>query len=170
MRCTICLVLVTVLGTSMDTTMTIASGDAPRGADLKRSIGKPVTFKLAKPDKPLIILETIVNEAGPFRFVLDTGASGTIISPELAKKLGIQPNKDEPRKGAGAGGVVEVRGAMVKSFGVGETKLENLTVGIMDLAGLRKAIETEIDGIIGYNFLVKFRVTIDYPKQTVTFE
>jgi hypothetical protein len=40
----------------------------------------------------------------------------------------------------------------------------------MDLTGIAKAIETDIDGIVGHNFLSKFRVSIDYPKQTVTFE
>ena len=38
------------------------------------------------------------------------------------------------------------------------------------MTGISKAIETEIDGIVGYNFLSKFRVLIDYPRQTVTFE
>ena len=40
----------------------------------------------------------------------------------------------------------------------------------MDLTGISKVIQTDIDGIIGYNFLMKFRVTIDYRKQMVTFE
>ena len=134
----------------------------------KMATTKPMPFKLAKRDAPLILLETKVDEKGPFRFVLDTGAGMTIISPELAKKLDIKPNNKD--KGTGAGGDVEVHFGTVKSLEIGGTQLEGLKVGVMDLTGISTAIETDIDGIIGYNFLKKFRVTIDYPKQMVTFE
>lgn len=40
----------------------------------------------------------------------------------------------------------------------------------MDLTGISKAVENDIDGIVGYNFLRRFRVSIDYPRQTVAFE
>ena len=60
--------------------------------------------------------------------------------------------------------------AKVKSIQVGETRLLRLQVGIMDLSIVSKALETELDGVIGFNFLRKFRVIIDYPKKTVTFE
>jgi predicted aspartyl protease len=137
--------------------------DGPEPAPMK-----PVPFKLAKPDKPLILVETMVNGKGRYRFVLDTGASLTMISPELAKKLDVQRN--ETQKGVGAGGSVEVHFGTVKSLAIGETQLDGLMVEIMELTGISKAIETEIDGIVGYNFLKKFRVVIDYPRQTVTFD
>ncbi len=139
----------------------------PAGGDAK-AMAKPVPFKLARPDKPLIIVETMVNDKGPFRFVLDTGAGLTIVSPELANKLDIE--RAERKKATGAGGSVEIHHGMVKSLKVGETRLEELKVGIMDLRGISRACGTNLDGIIGYNFLGKFRVSIDYPKKIVTFE
>ena len=151
--------------------MTSVSGHPAQGDEPEKVPALPVPFKLAKRDKPLILLETLVNDQGPFRFVLDTGAGGTIIAPELAKKLGVKADeRAKPDKATGAGGQLEIRFGAVKSLEVGETKIKRLKVGIMDLAGISKAIETDIDGIIGYNFLKKFRVTIDYPKRTVTFE
>ena len=125
-------------------------------------------FKLAKPDKPLVLLETMVNGKGPYRFVLDTGAGMTMISPQLAKTLEVK--RDETQKGVGAGGKIKVHFGTLESLAIGETRLEGLKVGIMDLTGIGKAIETDIDGIVGYNFLRKFRMSIDYPNQTVIFE
>jgi predicted aspartyl protease len=141
-------------------------------ADDAGSVGaKPVPFSLAKPDKPLIILETIVDNEGPFRFVLDTGAGATVITPALAEKLNIESDRGQaPRRATGAGGSLDVRLGRVKSIRVGETRVEDLAVVIMDLTGIGQAIEMEIDGIIGYNFLKTFRVSIDYPQQTVSFE
>jgi predicted aspartyl protease len=148
--------------------MVSVSGHWTQAEEPRKSATKPVPFRLAKPDKPLILLETTVNDKGPHRFVLDTGAGLTMISPELAKKAGVK--RDEAQKAVGAGGSVEVHFGTVKALAIGETRIESLKVGIMDLAGISKAIETDIDGIVGYNFLSKFRVSIDYPKQTVTFE
>jgi hypothetical protein len=134
----------------------------------RKSVSNPVPFQLAKPDKPLILLETTVNGKGPYRFVLDTGAGLTMISPELAKKVEVQG--DEAQKAVGAGGNIDVHFGTVKALAIGETRIEALKVGIMDLSGISKAIDTNIDGIIGYNFLSRFRVSVDYPKQAVTFE
>jgi predicted aspartyl protease len=134
----------------------------------KRPTAGPVPFRLAHPNKPLIILETTVEAQGPFRFVLDTGASLTIISPELAETLDI--TLEQPQAGLGAGGGVEVRIGTVRSVSIGETRQENVRVGVMDLKGIAAAVGSEIDGIIGYNFLSNYRVTIDYPRLEVSFE
>jgi predicted aspartyl protease len=168
MRRKTCRAAVAVLGILVVGALISDSGQRAPAQEPKKSTTKPVPFKLAKPDKPLILLETMVHDRGPYRFVLDTGAGLTIISPDLANKLDVK--RAEAQKAVGAGGSVAVNFGVVKSLAVGETRLEGLKVGIMDLRGISSAIETDIDGIIGYNFLKQFRVSIDYPKQTVTFE
>jgi predicted aspartyl protease len=166
-----CFAIIGVLCVSAPGALIRDSAYLAQAEEPKKSATKPVPFKLAKPDKPLILLETTVNDRGPYRFVLDTGAGGTIITPKLAKELGVKPDgRESPDKATGAGGQVDIRMGMVKSLQIGETRLEELQVGIMDLAGVSKVVETDLDGIIGYNFLKKFRVVIDYPKRTVTFE
>jgi predicted aspartyl protease len=152
-------------------TMITESGRTTRADEPQKAATKPVPFQLAKPDKPLLLLKTMVDDEGPFVFVLDTGAGGTILSPALAEKLDIKPDEQQkPDKATGAGGQLDIRIARVMSIQVGETRVEGIQVGIMDLSGVSKAVETDLDGIIGYNFLKKFRVVIDYPKQTVSFE
>ncbi len=166
-----CLAIAAFLVIAARIAMTSVPAHSAEADGPKKAAPKPVPFKLASPDKPLILLEAMVDEKGPFRFVLDTGAGGTIISPPLAKRLGIKPDKrSKPDKAVGAGGQVEVHPVRVKSLQVGEVRLEGLGAAILDLTGISKALGTDIDGILGFNFLSRFRVTIDYPKQTVTFE
>jgi predicted aspartyl protease len=144
------------------------SGHWTQAEEPRKAAAKAVPFRLARPDKPLILLETKVNGKGPYRFVLDTGAGMTMISPELAKKVEVR--RDEAQKAVGAGGSVQVHFGTAKSLAIGETRVEGLKVGIMDLTGISKAIETDIDGLVGYNFLYRFRVSIDYPRETVAFD
>ncbi len=69
-----------------------------------------------------------------------------------------------------AGGKVQVSLAEVNSLAVGEMRLENVAVAIVDLASIGTAVGAKIDGDIGYNFLKRFRVTIDYRGSMIRLE
>jgi predicted aspartyl protease len=122
-------------------------------------------FKLAHPSKPLILLPVFVNDEGPYIFAVDTGASSTVVSPELASILGIQLTAIPHL--TGAGGAIQASSGMVKSLAVGNARIENLAFATADFLNmLSQVVMTKIDGIIGYNFLKQFKVTIDYPNET----
>lgn len=125
-------------------------------------------FRLAGGSQPLILLPVQVNDRGPFDFILDTGAGTSLLSLDLAKQLALKTigSKD----GQTAGGKVSVSLAKVDSFAIGETKLENVDVGIVDLSHIGKTIGAKIDGDLGYNFLKHFRVTINYRDCEIRFD
>jgi predicted aspartyl protease len=121
-----------------------------------------IPFTLAAPLKPLVLVPVFVDGQGPFTFAVDTGASMTTLSPELAGRL------DLAAEGAssmtGAGGVIEATFARVRSLAIGGASLENLGVMVSDFLGpLGNVLGTTLDGIVGYNFLRRHRVTFDYP-------
>lgn len=126
-----------------------------------------IKFRLASEKKPLIILEVNVNGQGPFDFALDTGATMTVLCHKTAQKLGITAST--PAKGTGAGGQLAVSLTRLGSLAIGELEVKDLQVAVMDLTGVSQAAGTEIAGVIGYNLLEKFRVTIDYPKRKILF-
>jgi predicted aspartyl protease len=101
-----------------------------------------------------------VNERGPFDFILDTGAGTSLLSSDLAKELDVKTIGS--KEGQSAGGKVSVSLAKIDSLAVGETKLDNVDVGIVDLSHIGKTVGAKIDGDLGYNFLKHFRVTINY--------
>jgi len=119
-----------------------------------------VKFRLAGGAQPLILLPVQVNGDGPFEFILDTGAGTSLLSSDLAKKLKIKIIST--KEGQSAGGKISVSLAKVDSLAVGQAKLDDVDVGIVDLTHIGNTIGTKIDGDIGYNFLKHFRITIDY--------
>jgi predicted aspartyl protease len=119
-----------------------------------------VKFRLAGDAQPLILLPVQVNGDGPFEFILDTGAGTSLLSSDLAKKLKIKIIST--KEGQSAGGKISVSLAKVDSLAVGQAKLDDVDVGIVDLTHIGNTIGTKIDGDIGYNFLKHFRITIDY--------
>ncbi len=125
-------------------------------------------FRLAGGTQPLILLPVHVNGRGPFDFILDTGAGTSLLSSELAKQL--EAKVIGSKEGQSAGGKVSVSLAKVDSIAVGETKLHDVDVGIVDLAQIGKTIGAKIDGDLGYNFLKHFCVTIDYRDCEIRFD
>ncbi|MBI3459690.1 retropepsin-like domain-containing protein [Candidatus Acetothermia bacterium] len=128
-----------------------------------------IKFKLAGPAKPLILVPTYVNDQGPYQFAVDTGASTTVISPEFAQSLGIQ-TVEAPAM-TGGGGKVRASRGNVESLAVGMTQLEKVAVVVSDfLVSLSGIVGAKLDGVVGYNYLKNFTVTIDYPRETLTLQ
>ncbi len=127
-----------------------------------------IRFRLAGGAQPVILVPVGVNDRGPFDFILDTGAGTSLLSSELAKELGIKIVAS--KEGQGAGGKISVSLAKVDSMAIGEMRLENVDVGIVDLAQIGGAVGAKIDGDVGFNFLKHFRVTIDYRNSMIRLD
>src|SRR5438270_2263689 len=127
-----------------------------------------VKFRLAGGAQPLILLPVKINEQGPFDFILDTGAGTSLLSSDLATQLNAKIIGS--KEGQSAGGKVSVSLAKVDSLAVGEAKLEDVDVGIVDLSHIGKAVGAKIDGDLGYDFLKHFRVTLNYRDCEIRFD
>ena len=128
-------------------------------------------FYITNPERPIITLKGTLNQMGPFNFVFDTGASMTVIEKQTAVKLGLCNKALTKREAHGAGGALSSSITTIESMKVGDVEAKNVQAGVLDLSHLMKSgcIE-EFAGIIGYNFVKDYRVTIDYPKQEIIFE
>ena len=127
-----------------------------------------VKFRLAGGEQSLILLPVHVNERGPFDFILDTGAGTSLLTPELAKQLDVKIVGS--KEGQSAGGKVAVSLAKAGSLAVGAARIDDVDLGIVDLAHVGKTIGAKIDGDLGYNFLKYFRVTINYRDCEIRFD
>jgi len=73
----------------------------------------------------------MINGAGPFRLVLDTGASRSGITANVARMLGIPPDLSHSVLLRGVTGSVLVPTVQVNSFAVGDVILTPATLPIM---------------------------------------
>ena len=60
-----------------------------------------VSFRVLGGAQPLLVVPVQVNERGPFAFILDSGAGTTLLTPALAKSLGVTLLDIVPRTGPG---------------------------------------------------------------------
>ena len=136
-------------------------------AELHRRAGEliPLPFKAT----PLLLVPVKVNGQGPYDFVLDTGASATLFSPELTAHLGITARDGVDVVGAVTAGM----GArcVVESFTLGTAEQRHLGIVVADIFGpLAQRVGARIDGVLGYDVLKAYRVTLNYVEQTLLLQ
>lgn len=143
----------------------------PTGADgsaqQERAMSVEVSFRLAGGDHPLILLPVYVNGRGPYEFILDTGAGVSLLTPELARSLGLL--LEGSAEGRGAGGAMRIDFTRIESLAVGPLHASDIKAGVTDdLHRIGAAIRAHVDGNLGYNYLKDFRFTLDYDRLRMT--
>jgi hypothetical protein len=132
----------------------------------KPPISQSVPFRLAGGQNPLILLPVYVDDKGPYEFILDTGASHCILSQELSVILGVRPESE--KQATGAGGSVKLVLGHLSSIAVGSFRLTNVPVAVTtELDRIAAAIQSRVDGCLGFAFLKDFCITIDYKASTL---
>ncbi len=110
-----------------------------------------------EPDRGVWVVAVTVNGSQRARFLLDTGASVTLISAALAKGAGIQPGSD-PFELATLGGPTAGQPAVAGSIRVGSAEVRDVHVVIHDPG-------PGLDGILGNTFLGRYNVSIDADRR-----
>ncbi len=113
-----------------------------------------------------IFVAVRVNGQGPFRFLLDSGAATTILSKTLAEKLNLSTIGDLPARGVGGFGSLGL--GAIDSVNIGSLSWHLDRVTIFDFAPLTGGLKTQIDGILGYDFFVRFPMLIDFDNNRMT--
>ena len=95
----------------------------------------------------LILIQGSVGKMAKLRFVIDTGATHTIVDKKLAERLGLKPEPDE-HLGRAFGQIIKLRRVVVNDLRIG-LLLTSIYCYEADLSALRMSI----DGIIGLDLL-----------------
>jgi hypothetical protein len=104
-----------------------------------------------------------VNGKGPFRFVIDTGASRSTLSPHLARALNLQPSVGRNVMLNGVTGAAEVATVAVDSIEIGALKFEK-----QQLPVIFTSIMGNADGILGVAGFNDQRIDVDFKRDRVS--
>lgn len=106
----------------------------------------------------VMFTKVTINGEGPLTFIVDTGATETILTPRAAQKVGVLRSRIPS----------SVNKKMVKTINVGKAEVRNMSVSLLDppqALSLRLDRGIDYHGILGYTFLSRYLVTIDYEKK-----
>jgi len=128
-----------------------------------------VPFELRR-NRPYV--NVLINGQGPFRLVIDTGASMSVLSEQAAVRLGLRPvARGGNGRGIGGTGTFPLVYGLLESISLGGAKIERVPVYLRTLhATPNTPAEERADGYIGLSVLAKYSVTLDYQKQTLTLD
>ncbi len=101
-------------------------------------------------------------------WILDSGASMSVIDREYAESLGLTMSGEI--KGQGAGNTVDVAFTTLPPFSVQGIGFEEQQIAVIELVSLfRRMSDLEVVGILGYDFLSRFVTRVDYANNMLTF-
>jgi predicted aspartyl protease len=137
------------------------SGPSKNGIDRARAI----SFRFDSATNKTPVIEVRVNGRGPYVFLVDTGASTTVLSPKVARDIGIRTTSLADAKLAGGITVAVPVGTVdVLEFGP-ELRVKDVAVGVLDMPNGAGYV-----GVLGAPILSEFRMTIDALQFKITFE
>jgi hypothetical protein len=109
-----------------------------------------------------------MNGEGPFHFILDTGASGTMMRP-TAERLGLKITNESQQSGVGEKRVASGE-THVRELQIGSAHFFDLDMGVLPGDDTAEVFGTQpLDGIIGLEVFQRLVVKHDYIHKQLTF-
>jgi Aspartyl protease len=115
----------------------------------------------------LIAVPVMLDNTGPYDFVVDTGAQITTIDPRLAAKLHPKPLGGTHVTGVGTYSRAEY--GQLASVEAGTYAVQDPLVLVQDLSRLQQT-DPQIRGVLGENFLEHFDLLIDYEHRLLCLD
>lgn len=114
----------------------------------------------------VVIIQATLNNKRSAKFVVDTGASYTLISNALARDLAIDVGANpKTLPFQTANGLIQAPVTSLESIAVGGMEIRNLPTAVHDAVP-----DPEVAGLLGLNFLSNFRMDIDTQKGVLHLE
>jgi predicted aspartyl protease len=157
------LALIVVLRAVASDTPTIAEPDA--GSALLAEI-KPQSFVYVAPTRRdrigRVMAPVFVNGVGPFAFLVDTGASTSVVAPRLAARLKLEPTNGRTKLLRGITGSERVPTVPIQSLTAGE-----IVLSARDLPMVEPRVFADADGIFGADAFAKGCLFVNFGEKRV---
>jgi len=118
-----------------------------------------------------LVIEAKWDHYGPYHFLIDTGSSVTLVTPELAARYAAAdappPEAPQVRVRSSDGSSTVLPAAMLTRIELGSAKFTTVPVLVYDCTTLSEQFGVKIDGVLGFPFFRNTLLTLDYPKGRV---
>jgi predicted aspartyl protease/Flp pilus assembly protein TadD len=117
-------------------------------------------------------VNVMINGKGPLRFVVDTGASLSVLSDAAAARLGIKPvARGGKARAVGGSGTFPIIYGVLDSMAIGDVRIDAIPVYIRTVHNSEDTpVAERADGYIGLSMLANYLVTLDYQKREMTLD
>lgn len=109
-----------------------------------------------------VFIEATFADGSTGLFLVDTGATLSVVNEDTAKRLGLEVN-DGDGELRGLSGFVPWRRATLPSLDLGGAKVENVEVAVGVAGAPEETGPLPVDGILGNNVWRQFSLVVDYP-------
>ena len=133
--------------------------------DMRFALGDSAMRIPFKRTNNFILLEGKVNDSAPVWFILDTGASITVINKDRAAELGLPLYGDLEIGTSGAATSFSI--VTDVSFALRGTEVINQRAGAISLGIFEAGLGLPMGGVFGFDFISRFIVEIDFDGQTI---
>jgi len=110
-----------------------------------------------------IMAPVFVNGQGPYPFVIDTGASRSVLAPKLAERLGLVPDPSRMLELRGMTGSATVPTLLVERLEAGDLKLANQRLPV-----IAPSVFADADGILGIDGLKNMCLRASFTEAEVS--
>ncbi len=118
----------------------------------------------------MLLIPTSVGTSTPRLFLIDTGATSNLISPQAAREV-TKVNGDNYTRVTGvSGNVKQVFRADKAELRFSHYAQQNQDILAFDLSSISKHTGTEVSGVLGFTLLQMMKMTIDYRDGLVDFQ
>ena len=136
---------------------------------------EPVSIPLSRTPVGTPTLRVRIN-GKEFEFWLDTGSSLSVLSSDVAAEAGVLMLGEETMNVGTFAGVAPVRPAVLKRIEIGPIAIANTPLIVMDAGLMRVRSDANgvpmggmrVDGIIGWDIIRQFDISLNYEKRTIT--
>jgi clan AA aspartic protease (TIGR02281 family) len=141
----------------------LASAIQPLLSEAERMLGGGYVVEIRyPPNSRRIGIDLLVADRSTELFVLDTGATNTVITPDLAYRLGLPLDPRRRARVSTAGGVVEAPLVILPALEIKGLRVVNLEAVVLDLGDL------DVTGLVGLDFLNHFIYSVDGQEGVLT--
>jgi hypothetical protein len=140
----------------------------------RTTISSPLVVLSAQSIGNFLLIETKWDRFGPYRFLVDTGSSVTLVTPALARRYpgagGVVGSAPRVRVTGADGRVTELPQSTLRRLELGDVRFEDVPVLLYDCEPLSAHLGVRIDGVLGFPLFRETLLTLDYPGSRILLQ